>query len=459
MNQSLQCKIVKSQSVVDRHRMPKLIRSNSERKRGKPRMNIVFVTYQLASRNISSDGVASFSANIARIFAENGHRVFIVLASTKELHVEFQEDINLISLYVPMEKWIKMDKISKVLCRICKESEDVIRRTLISFYKSRQVRKVIRDINRKNSVDIILYCTNRMLSRFSPKGIPYVARISSFFNVWEGADIPGGSVKYEECPLSLKDKLEEYGIKNAKYVVAPSHLLAGMAKENIGLDVTVIESPFVLKTDEWDDSVLVRMRLNEKKYIIHYAGSLRYFKGTHVVAMLAKKFLQKYPDYYIVLAGKSREMIDENGNKMQADEFVKKGAGEFSDRVLYAGSLVREQLYPLIQNAELCLLPSRVENLANACIEAMAMGKIVVATNGASYEQLIDDRVSGFLCERDNPDSYLYAINEALNMSAEEKEKMVSRALEVAKRLEPQKIYKQYLNLFEKAIQGQNTNG
>ena len=137
---------------------------------------------------------------------------------------------------------------------------------------------------------------------------------------------------------------------------------------------------------------------------------------------------------------------------MSADELVRKKAGEYSNRVIYAGRLVREQLYPLIQYAELCLLPSRIENLSNACIEAMAMGKIVVATNGASYEQLIDDRVSGFLCERDNPASYLKAVDEVLAMSTEERNKIGLKAIEVTKRLEPQKIYEQYLAFYEKVI-------
>lgn len=122
------------------------------------------------------------------------------------------------------------------------------------------------------------------------------------------------------------------------------------------------------------------------------------------------------------------------------------------DRVIYIGQIVREQLYPVIKNAECCLLPSRIENLSNACIEAMAMGKIVVATNGASYEQLIDDRVSGFLCERDNPASYLKAVDEVLAMSTEERNKIGLKAIEVTKRLEPQKIYEQYLAFYEKVI-------
>ena len=144
--------------------------------------------------------------------------------------------------------------------------------------------------------------------------------------------------------------------------------------------------------------------------------------------------------------------MDEKGEKVRADELIKKNAGEFSDRVICMGSLPREQLYPFIQNAEICFLPSRIENLSNACIEAMAMGKIVVATNGASYEQLIDDRVSGFLCERDNPESFLKAIYEALNMSKEEKDKMILKASERIKLLNPDTIYRKYFNSYNKVI-------
>ena len=159
------------------------------------------------------------------------------------------------------------------------------------------------------------------------------------------------------------------------------------------------------------------------------------------MAEIAEKFLEQYPDFYLVLTGKSEYLFDEIDGNMSADELVRKKAGEYSNRVIYAGRLVREQLYPLIQYAELCLLPSRIENLSNACIESMAMGKIVVATNGASYEQLIDNKISGFLCERDKPKSYLQAINKALSMSFYERQQMELRAVEATKRLEPQKVY------------------
>ena len=232
--------------------------------------------------------------------------------------------------------------------------------------------------------------------------------------------------------------------------MSPSNVLAETGREYNGIDPVVIESPFVLYKDDWDYSVY-DVLARGKKYIIHY-GRLGYLKGTHIIAHIAKRILEKYSDFTILLVGNSTEMVDEKGNSVLAHKLVQAEAEEYSDRVIYAGVLVREQLYPLIQNAQLCLLPSRIENLSNACIEAMAMGKVVVATNGASYEQLIDDKVSGYLCERDNPESFLQAVEEVLSMDLDAKRQMELAAARQVERLAPDVIYQKYNEYYQKVI-------
>ena len=415
-------------------------------------MHIVFVTIELASKNSSSGGLASFTANMAKIFSQYGHHVSIILASTKEQNIEFSSDVDIYSLFVPLQKWKRIDYISKILGKLFSIENDSIRKTLVNLFKARQVKNAIQRINKKDKIDIIHYCNHGSLNLLSPKRFPYIVRISGYLNIWMGgANILNGSLKYIDNPLSPKDKLEEYTIKKSRYVVSPSNLIASITRENLGVTPVVIESPFILELKKWDHTIFEKFNLKGKKYIIHY-GTLSYLKGIHIVEQIAKKFLCQHKNYHIVLSGNNCELYKENNSIVRADELVKRSAGEFSDRVIYAGRLVREQLYPLIQNAELCLLPSRIENLSNACIEAMAMGKIVVATDGASYEQLIDDGISGFLCQRDNSDSFLKAINKVLDMSVEEKEQMELKAIEVTKRLEPQSIYQQYLNLYKKVI-------
>jgi glycosyltransferase involved in cell wall biosynthesis len=82
--------------------------------------------------------------------------------------------------------------------------------------------------------------------------------------------------------------------------------------------------------------------------------------------------------------------------------------------VLYFDRMPHASLYPIIEHAEAVVLPSRIDNFPNTCLEAMSLGKIVVGTRGASFDQLIDDGESGFLCEIDDRKSLLAAIERAL---------------------------------------------
>lgn len=413
-------------------------------------MHIVFVTIELATSENVSGGLASFTANMARICAANKHKVTIILSTVKEENLTFDDDVALEKIIVKKPIWNTFNLIAKVCTLGRKENIDETRRFFLNIYRSGQVRKKIEEIHKREKVDIVHYCNLSAMAFRANKHIPYLIRISGFAAMCNGAELPNGSVNYDANILSIKDKLTDYTLKKAKYVVSPSNLLADVSKQSLGVNATVIESPFVFSKDNWDYSVYNSI-VKDKKYIICY-GRLGYLKGTHIVAQIIYKLLQTFPDICFILVGSQGELLDEKGNRVKADELVKRNAGRFLDRAIYTGALARERLYPLIENAELCLLPSRIENLPNACIEAMAMKQIVVGTDGASYEQLIENKVNGFLCERDNPDSYFEAINEALKMSTYERDRMKLKAQEVTERLRPQKIYEKYMKFYEKVI-------
>lgn len=413
-------------------------------------MHIVYVTPELAAENNASGGLAGFTVNIARIFANNGHQVTIILASTKKTELVFDKNINLVEMYVPKRVWELLDRCAKLLARVMKKETTEFRNFFLIIYKSFQVRKKISEINRKNEISLVHYPSFGVLALLKNNKIPHVIRISSLRNICRGANNRVPQVCYEEIPLLLDEKIHDYVIQKCRYIISPSNLLSEIVRKHLNSNVIVIESPFLFEKGNWDYSIYNGFTIG-KKYIIYYGG-LRYLKGIKVIADIAEKLLELNEDIFIVLAGNSENVTDEFGNTMKAHELVMKSAGEYVDRVIYVGRLVREQLYPLIENAELCLLPSRIENLSNACIEAMAMGKIVVATEGASYEQLIEDKVSGFLCERDNSDSYLQSITEALNLSGEEKQEMSMKAKKSVQRLQPERIYEQYLEYYEMVI-------
>lgn len=414
-------------------------------------MHIVFVTTELATDKNSSGGLASFTANISRIFTKNGHKVTVILSTVKETELSFDQDIKLVNSYVPKKIWDGIDRIASLLTLFKNADRAKIRNLLITLYRSKKVNDQIREINRLEKVDIVHFCNLGSVSFCANRDIPYVVRLSGITNLSKGTYLPSGEYGYKLYPLTLQEKLEEKMLQKSRYLISPSNYLAEVTRKEINTNVTVIESPFLLNDDAWEYSVFEKY-LKGKKYVFHY-GRLGYRKGTHVIAEMAERLLKEDPELYIVLAGNNNDMLNMSGEYISSDIVVKEGAGEYANRVIYLGKIVREQLFPIIQNAEVCIFPSRIENLSNACIESMAMGKIVVATDGVSFEQLIEDRISGFLCKRDDAESFLEGVMSALRLSEEDKKKMSMNALRSVNKLNPEKIYVKYLNFYNDVIE------
>ena len=120
--------------------------------------------------------------------------------------------------------------------------------------------------------------------------------------------------------------------------------------------------------------------------------------------------------------------------------------------MLYLGRLTHQELYPVIKNSQAVVLPSRVDNFPNTCIEAMAQGRIVVGTQGASFEQLIEDGKSGFLCKIDDSPSLLTAIEKALALTYTKKLEMGKKAKDRIKGLSPDIAVQNLLNVYQEVI-------
>ncbi|WP_091823257.1 glycosyltransferase family 4 protein [Butyrivibrio sp. ob235] len=321
---------------------------------------------------------------------------------------------------------------------------------LFNIYRAHKVKELVDTINKTNHVDFIHFSNHGSNSLFFDRSIPYTIRTSGFYNIlYNGASKIGGSLQYSDNPENDRQKLEVIAMRNAKSVIAPSNLLANIANNELGIKTDVLESPFVFNKDNWNSTVYDTISMDGKKYVLYY-GTFRILKGIHIIGQIAKELLGKHQNLKLVLCGRD-EQINICG-EMMASDYVKEMAGEYADRVVYAGQLTREYLYPVIEGAEMVILPSRIENLSNACIESMAMGKIVVATDGASFEQLIDNGKSGFLCERDNPNSYLQAVEKVLVLTSCEKERMVNTAKARISVLEPDNSYNRFLEYYNKII-------
>lgn len=416
-------------------------------------MHIVYATSELATKQNSSGGLATYVANISRIFAERGHRVTIILVTTKEQVLEFDNNINLINVYIEKRRWDEIYDVASLL--VCSDSAKSniknYKAVLMSLYKSKILFETIKKIHNKYPIDIVQTTNLSMLPYQFDDSIPYTVRMSSFLNLCDWCESQYIQENVDWQKMSTYNRLNLDMLRSTRYVFAPSKFLKKIAKEKYDFDIDVIESPFTLSYDNWDYQLYNKL-LRNKKYILYF-GTLKFLKGIQVIGALSSKLLSKYKDIELVLAGNDTKLQFEDNSECFASEYVKKCAGKYKNRVIYVGRPVREELYPIVEQAKVCVLPSRIENLSNACIEAMALGKVVVATNGVSFEQLIENKKNGFLCERENVDSYMNGLETALSLSDEELQEMGNNAKKTVERLNDNNTYNIHLNYYRRILE------
>lgn len=116
-------------------------------------------------------------------------------------------------------------------------------------------------------------------------------------------------------------------------------------------------------------------------------GNLVDHKGQHLVI----EALSQLPGARLVLAGKGPE---EARLHALASQFG------LTDRVHFAGSVKPDQLAVLLSAADIMVLASEREGLANAWVEALACGTPLVITDAGGAREVVRDASAGQIVER-----------------------------------------------------------
>jgi glycosyltransferase involved in cell wall biosynthesis len=164
-------------------------------------------------------------------------------------------------------------------------------------------------------------------------------------------------------------------------------------------------------------------------------------------------FLNECPDAYVALVG--RDMETSLAPSMAA--FARAQCGSDASRLIFLENLPHRQLYPMIAGAHLIVLPSLIDNLPNTCLEAMGLGKVVIGTNGTSFEELITDGVNGFLVPPDDAEALAEKMISAWNDP--NLETMASAAKQEMLKFTPEKTVAPLLSYYSELLRTANTDG
>jgi glycosyltransferase involved in cell wall biosynthesis len=128
-----------------------------------------------------------------------------------------------------------------------------------------------------------------------------------------------------------------------------------------------------------------------------FVGRLEERKGVLILAKALPGVFEKYPKLKVVFVGK-----DMPYQQTTLKQTILNLNQKYVDNLIFTGFVSEETKMSLVKNATLVVLPSLWENFPYTCLEAMALGKAIVASGKSGFEEIIEDNYSGFLVEPGN---------------------------------------------------------
>ena len=397
-------------------------------------MHILFTTYEFVTERKPCGGMGHYLANISTILAQHGHEVTILLLSDRNKQFDWKKNIKVVKFqYKYANNGINTGEIIDKLFHINQ-----------SYFINRSLafKKKIQEINKEKKIDIVQNNGDHLECWYRCRNIPTVVRLSSFTPWYQYAYNPKNDMNDKRWLYSIDSKIFVHPLKNADAIYGPSRCVAEFVNEYLIRKVQVIESPFLL--ENITQKIQLPEEIQGKKYYLFF-GRICVLKGVDAIISSIYQILKENTDCCFVFAGP----MEQAGF---ADRIVH-AAAEYKKRVIFLGEIKEKGLMQeIIRNAEACILPSRADNLPNSCIEAMGLGKIVIGTYGASFEQLIKNKYNGFLIRRDSSKALLNAIRYLNRMSPEEKKIMGERAVERIDKMNSEIIYGQLIHFYQDVI-------
>lgn len=210
-----------------------------------------------------------------------------------------------------------------------------------------------------------------------------------------------------ERPGRLTRLLERRIVSLADDVRAVAHDTAVRTLEALGLEkrpVRVI--PNSVDTEYFNATPVI----DDKPQAL-FVGKLNRTKGAWVVAEFAQQLLERNPELTLVLAG----MDSMENHRSVREAMAARVSDEVRGRLVFPGRLSRDQVREAYRRARVVVVPSLSEACPMVVLEAMAMGRPLVASRRGGIPELVEEGANGFLADPGSPLSFVAPIEALLH--------------------------------------------
>jgi glycogen synthase len=396
-------------------------------------MRIAFLTTEYVSENYFAGGIANYLSRAAAALRRAGHEAEVFTLSHEQERIRHEEV--LVHRVTPGALKLKV-AATRYIWRYEGYAE--------ALGDSWRLAATLRRRHAESPFDIIQAANYRACGLVAAlrKPAPVVTRISSYEPLWREA------YKRAATPGQLQfERAEMLQLRRSSALYAPSELLAETLRRRAGLAVRVIEPPVIFDNHLSVNSLPQPAPLAPDGYGLFF-GNIGYAKGCDRLLKLLPGLLERNADMRFVFVGES----DQTEDGQPFNERIKETLARYGDRVQVLPAQRHTELLPIIRHARFVALPSKIDNLPNTCLEAMALKRIVIGTEGASFDQLIRHGASGFLVSQSDDEELSSCMEQVWRMDRGERERIGAEASRSLERLKPENTIKQLVAFYEEVI-------
>jgi len=239
-------------------------------------------------------------------------------------------------------------------------------------------------------------------------GIPVVYEMRAS---WEDAAVDHGSTTEGSLRYRLSRALETMALRRADQVTTICEGLRGdIVSRGVAADkVTVIANAVDVEAFAFgtEPDTALRSSLDlVGKTVVGFAGSFYGYEGLNLLVSAIARLTERHPNIRLLLVG---------GGPQEAALRAQVAHEGLTDRVIFIGRVPQDQVgkyYDLIDVLAYPRLPIRLTELVTPLkpLEAMAQGRMFVASDVGGHRELVRHGETGFLFEAGSVDALVEAI-------------------------------------------------
>ena len=353
--------------------------------------HIVFVEgyYPRASGIIG--GAGSYIKNFGKELTYLGYEVSVICVKMNDNRITYFKD-GLINVYPIMDS--KPDQLIYLLNKV--PLIKIISGLLFYLHNGLKIHLFLRKLNRLKKIDYIEYSEGGDFWNSLNKKFNYSSHL-------HGSSYTFKSQSNQRTDLIdwIRRKMEHFFILRANKVISPCHAMIELVEKEIGKELTkahVIPYPI-------DNSALtINNKLKKsKKVVLLFASRNDPVKGGEVLinalGLLSDSIKSKIQvEFYGYVPERDLSHIP----FLQVNEFVP-----------------NKDLVKAYQKADICIIPSLFDNSPNTVYEAMAQGKIIVASAVGGIPEIIGNKENGYLFNSRDVNDLVLKLAHAIKMVSE----------------------------------------